>query len=74
MLMNTTRLVPNLEKQRRDPLTKHDVLTVLISRLKLKEHKFYPTERSKPNIVEQKYFKRIPGISLLCSFLHTLRS
>jgi hypothetical protein len=34
MLINTARLVPNLAKQRREPLTKHDALTALISRLK----------------------------------------
>jgi hypothetical protein len=34
MLINTARLVPNLAKQKRKPLTKHDALTVFISRLK----------------------------------------
>jgi hypothetical protein len=34
MLINTTRLVPNLEKQRREPFTKQDALTALISCLK----------------------------------------
>jgi len=35
--MNTARLVPNLAKQMREPLTKHDALTVLISRLRASE-------------------------------------
>jgi len=57
MLINTARLVPNLAKQRREPLTKHDALTVLISRLKWKEHEFCPTEHSKPNTGEHNYLK-----------------
>jgi len=42
MLINTARLVPNLAKQMKEPLTKHDALTVLISCLKWKEHEFGP--------------------------------
>jgi hypothetical protein len=34
MLINTARLVPNLAKLKREPLTKHDALIALISRLK----------------------------------------